>query len=116
MLEAINFWIEHTWEGDFVHVTIVHVWVKSENIREFINTTKINHQFSIQESGNLRFDVLQSPEDPQKFILYEAYIDKDAAAAHKATQHYLTWRETVADWMAQPREGINYCGLYPEAD
>lgn len=99
-----------------MHVTIVHVWVKPENIGDFIDATKSNHQASIQEPGNLRFDVLQSPDDPQKFVLYEAYIDKDSAAAHKSTQHYLNWRETVANWMAQPREGINYNGLYPEVD
>ena len=43
-------------------------------------------------------------------------ILSDDAAAHKQTSHYLEWRETVADWMAEPRQGISYNGLYPVID
>ncbi|MEM9275787.1 MAG: antibiotic biosynthesis monooxygenase [Cyanobacteria bacterium P01_F01_bin.143] len=94
-------------------VTIVQVKVKPEYIQEFIKATKINHQHSVQEPENLRFDVLQAPEDPSKFILYEAYQTESGARAHKQTQHYLTWRETVADWMAEPRQGIPYKVIAP---
>ena len=61
-------------------VTIVHVHVKPEHVEDFINATKENHNNSIKEPGNLRFDVLQSTEDPTKFILYEAYISPEASA------------------------------------
>lgn len=98
-----------------MYVTFVHVSVKTENIDDFIEATRVNHEQSIKEAGNMRFDVLQSPDDPAKFVLYEAYQSKDDAAAHKDTQHYLNWRETVADWMADPRQGITYNGLYPAA-
>jgi autoinducer 2-degrading protein len=97
-----------------MHVTIVHVHVKPEHSERFIEATEKNHQASIQEPGNLRFDVLQSAEDPNHFVLYEAYRDEAAAAAHKQTEHYLTWRETVAQWMAQPRQGVLYKGLFPD--
>jgi quinol monooxygenase YgiN len=46
-------------------------------------------------------------------ILYEAYDSLEAAAAHKQTPHYLKWKETVAPWMAKPREGIPYRALAP---
>ncbi|HHH45787.1 MAG TPA: antibiotic biosynthesis monooxygenase [Thiotrichales bacterium] len=68
---------------------------------------------SVREPGNLRFDVLQSEEDPARFVLYEVYVDEAAAAAHKETDHYLRWREKVADWMAEPRRGVRYRGLLP---
>lgn len=97
-----------------MHVTLVHVQVKPEHIEDFIIATRLNHQASIQESGNRRFDVLQSPENPGQFILYEAYASAEAAAAHKQTAHYLAWRDIVADWMAEPRQGIHYNGLYPK--
>lgn len=97
-----------------MHVTIVHVHVKSEYLDDFIAVTKQNHRASIQESGNLRFDVLQLTDDQNRFVLYEAYATEADAAAHKQTQHYLTWRETVADWMAEPRQGISYQGICPE--
>ena len=98
-----------------MHVTIVHVSVKPENIEAFKEACRINHESSIQEPGNFRFDVLQLADDPSKFVLYEAYQSKEDAEAHKGTAHYLTWRETVEDWMADPRQGITYNGLYPVA-
>lgn len=96
-----------------MHVTLVQVHVKSENIGDFIAATQLNHEASVKEPGNRRFDVLQMTDDPQCFVLYEAYVDEAAAKAHKQTQHYLIWREVVAEWMASPRTGISYKGLYP---
>jgi autoinducer 2-degrading protein len=96
-----------------MHVTLVHVHVSPEHIQDFIAATRANHDASLQEPGNLRFDVLQSPEDPSYFLLYEAYRSAPDAAAHKETVHYQRWRETVADWMAEPRQGIPFTGLYP---
>lgn len=94
-------------------VTIVHVKVKREYIDDFIRATGINHEFSVKEPGNLRFDVLQKEDDPGRFALYEAYDNETAAAAHKKTTHYLTWKEIVAPWMEEPREGVRYRGLMP---
>jgi (4S)-4-hydroxy-5-phosphonooxypentane-2,3-dione isomerase len=53
-------------------------------------------------------------EKPAQFILYEAYASEEDAAAHKQTAHYLAWRDRVADWMAKPREGLRYDGLFPK--
>lgn len=97
-----------------MHVTLVHVHVKPEHIDDFIAASRLNHQASIQEAGNRRFDVLQSPENPAHFVLYEAYLSAEDAVAHKQTAHYLAWRDTVADWMAEPRQGIQYQGLFPQ--
>jgi (4S)-4-hydroxy-5-phosphonooxypentane-2,3-dione isomerase len=97
-----------------MHVTLVHVQVKPDHIDEFIVATRLNHEASILEVGNRRFDVLQSPENPAQFILYEAYASAEDAAAHKQTAHYLNWRDTVAEWMAEPRQGVRYVGLFPK--
>jgi len=96
-----------------MHATIVKVFVKSEHIAEFIEASKNNHENSIKEPGNLRFDILQHPDETDCFILYEAYKTESHALAHKQTPHYLAWRETVAEMMAKPREGISYNGLFP---
>jgi autoinducer 2-degrading protein len=98
-----------------MHVTLVHVHVKPECIEAFIAATRANHEASVQEPGNRRFDVLQSPDDPARFILYEAYATAEDAAAHKQTAHYAAWRDRVADMMAEPRQGVPMQGLYPEA-
>jgi len=98
-----------------MHTTLVHVHVKADCVDAFIKACLANHLASIKESGNRRFDVLQSPDDASRFILYEAYVREDDATAHKQTAHYLTWRETVADMMAEPRVGEPFSGLYPQA-
>ncbi len=97
-----------------MHVTLVDVRVKPEHITDFIQATRANHMASVSETGNLRFDVLQSPDDSSRFMLYEAYVSADAAAAHKQTVHYLHWRDSVASWMEAPRVGTAYHGLFPQ--
>ncbi len=94
-------------------VTCVHVWVKEQFIQDFITETVKNHNESIKEPGNLRFDFLQDEQQPNKFLIYEAYESEDYAKAHKETNHYKVWRQAVADWMAQPREGIRYHVIQP---
>ena len=95
-------------------VTCVYVSVKEEYITDFIEASVKNHNGSVKEPGNLRFDVLQSATDPARFLLYEAYESGKTSADHKKTAHYLKWRETVADWMAQPREGVSYKVVCPQ--
>ncbi len=104
---------QHTKNGAATkaYVTLVHVHVKAAHLQSFIEATRVNHEASVKEPGNLRFDVLQSAEDPTRFTLVEAYENESAAARHKQTSHYLTWRDSVAGWMASPRQGVRYDGL-----
>jgi len=96
-----------------MHVTLVHVHVKPERVEDFVAATRANHEAAVREPGNRRFDVLQSTEDPSRFVLYEAYASAEDAAAHKGTAHYAAWRDRVADMMAEPRKGVPYAGLLP---
>jgi autoinducer 2-degrading protein len=98
-----------------MHVTLVKVSVKPDRVNDFIKASRANHEGSVREPGNRRFDILQDPGDPTRFILYEAYVGADDAAAHKQTPHYLAWRDAVAEMMAEPRQGIPYNGLFPKA-
>jgi autoinducer 2-degrading protein len=95
-------------------VTIVEVNVKQEHIQDFIGATIENHKGSIREPGNMRFDVLQSPQDSSTFLLYEAYDSEESAVAHKNTPHYAKWKDTVAAWMAVPRKGTTYRVICPQ--
>lgn len=96
-----------------MHTTLVHMRVKPECIEAFIEACRLNHEASIREPGNLRFDLLQDPEDPARFIFYEAYRSAEDAAAHKNTAHYANWRDVVAEMMAEPRRGEKMLGLLP---
>jgi len=95
-------------------VTTVTAYVKPENIKDFIEASTENHESSIKEPGNMRFDVLQSMSDPTRFLLYEAYQSEEEAAAHKKTEHYLKWKGTVDGWMAKTREGILHRVICPK--
>ncbi len=96
-----------------MYVVCVTIQVKPEHLQPFIEATLENARGSRKEPGNVRFDVLQSESEPGRFLLYEVYHVKDDFAAHQRTPHYLHWKETVAPWMARPREGVKYYSLFP---
>lgn len=83
------------------------------SVEAFVEATLDNHRHSIKEPGNLRFDVLASVQDPNEFLLYEVYATQADADAHKQTDHYARWRDTVAPMMDAPRVGVPYRPLAP---
>ena len=86
-----------------VVVTAVHVMVNEGSVEAFAEATLDNHRHSVKEPGNLRFDVLNSVENPNEFLLYEVYRDEEGMKAHKQTLHYARWAESVLPWMSEPR-------------
>lgn len=92
----------------------VHAHVKPDAVEAFRAASIENSRASLREPGVARFDVVQSTEDPTRFVLVEAYRTADAPAAHKATAHYARWRDTVADLMAEPRTAVKYVNVAPE--
>ena len=94
-------------------VVHVHVHVKPEHVEAFRQATLDNARHSVQEPGIARFDVVQQADDPNRFVLVEAYRTAEAVAAHKATAHYARWRDAVADLMAEPRTAVKYANVFP---
>ena len=94
-------------------VVHVHVRVKPECVEAFRQASLANARRSVQEPGIARFDVVQQADDPTRFVLVEAYRTAEAPAAHKATAHYATWRDAVADLMAEPRTSVKYANAFP---
>lgn len=86
----------------------VHVHVKAEAVDAFREASLANARESVQEPGIARFDVIQQVDDPSRFLLVEVYRTQQATADHKETAHYKTWRDTVADMMAEPRTSVKY--------
>ena len=97
-----------------MNIVHVHVHVKPEFVEAFKQATIENASNSVKEAGVARFDVIQQNDDPTRFILVEVYRSAEAAAAHKETAHYAKWRDTVAEMMAEPRQGIKYANIFPE--
>jgi quinol monooxygenase YgiN len=96
-----------------MQIVLVHVHVKPEFVEAFKQASIENAGSSVQEPGIARFDVIQQADDPTRFILVEVYKTPEASAAHKETDHYAKWRDTVAEMMADPRQGIKYTNLFP---
>jgi autoinducer 2-degrading protein len=96
-----------------MYVVLVHIQVKPEHRAQFVDACRGNHEGTRREPGNLRWDLLQSEESPDKFALHEVYRSKADFEAHQKTEHYLRWREAVKDWMAVPRQGLKFNSLLP---
>jgi quinol monooxygenase YgiN len=92
----------------------VHIQVKPDRLEDFKAASVANATNSVKEPGIARFDVLQQQDDPTRFLLVEIYRTAEATAAHKQTNHYKTWAETVADMMAVPRQSVKFENVFPE--
>ena len=95
-----------------MHVVAVTIFVKPEFAEPFVEATLDNARNTRREAGNVRFDVLRADDDPSRFMLYEAYRAREDFAKHQQTEHYLRWKQTVADWMAQPRQGVKHHAVF----
>jgi len=95
-------------------VVHVYVHVKPEFVEAFRDATLENASKSVREPGVARFDVIQQSDDPTRFVLVEVYRTVDDPARHKETAHYQSWRDTVAEMMAEPRSSTRYDNVFPD--
>jgi quinol monooxygenase YgiN len=95
---------------------VVHVFVhvKPGQVEAFKIATVENARNSVKEPGVARFDVIQQPDDPGRFVLVEVYRSPDASAQHKETAHYKKWREAVEAMMVEPRTSLKYANVFPD--
>jgi autoinducer 2-degrading protein len=96
-----------------MRIHIVQVHVKPECVDAFIEATNANAKGSNQEPLVARFDFLQHHDDPARFTLIEVFRNDAGPDAHRATEHYQTWKATVEDMMAEPRHATRCRNLYP---
>jgi quinol monooxygenase YgiN len=94
----------------------VHIIVEEDFVQAFKNACIENARNSVKEAGIVRFDVIQQVDDPTRFMLVEIYKNDDAVLEHKKTDHYLKWRSTVEEMMAEPRYSIKYHNVFPADD
>jgi quinol monooxygenase YgiN len=67
---------------------------------------------SVQETGNLRFEVLQEIDRPNRFAIVEAWRDKAALDAHAATASTLQFRDKLKAIENAPYDERINNGLY----
>jgi len=95
---------------------IVHVFVhiKPGQAEAFETATLENARKSVREPGIARFDIIRQQDEPARFVLVEVYRTSEDPGRHKETAHYQTWRDTVADMMAEPRTSVKYTNVFPD--
>jgi (4S)-4-hydroxy-5-phosphonooxypentane-2,3-dione isomerase len=104
--------LRHLFE-ETMYAVCIHLHVKPECLDAFLEVTLNNARNTIQEPGNLRFDVLQQRDDPNRFMLYEIYRDESEVSKHKETDHYKRWAAEAPGYLAEPRVGIKHAPLFP---
>ena len=97
-----------------MYVVCVRIQVVPGREEDFAAAASANAAGTRQEPGNVRFDVLRHAGEPDRFFLYEVYLDEEAFRTHQQTEHYLRWRDEVAPMMAVPRIGDRYVSLLPD--
>ena len=93
---------------------MVRLEVKPERVDDFLKLVLFNAAESRKEPGNLRFDVVRSVDEPNRFGLYEVYRDDAAIGAHQATPHYAKWRAEVEALLVTPRISQKFTSVSPE--
>ncbi|MDF2503619.1 putative quinol monooxygenase [Clostridium sp.] len=86
----------------------VTFYIKSENIKEFIEATIENRDNSRKEKGVICFDFLQCKDESNKFLLYEGYKSEEAMEEHLKTEHFKKWINTVEKYFSSPRDKVTY--------
>ena len=79
-----------------MYFIVVKFPVKPEIADSFIEQVTPFTEATRAEPGNLWFDWSRSVEDPNLFVLVEAFADDEAAAAHVNSEHFATaTRQTI---------------------
>jgi quinol monooxygenase YgiN len=81
-----------------------HLTVRADALDRFKARLVRHAATSVEvEPGCARFDVFQERENPCLFLLIEEYADQAALDAHRASPHYLAFREDTRDWVIERR-------------
>ena len=61
--------------------------------------------------GEVNFPLIDTtPKESIAIAAFDQWRYDDSGAVPDAA-----WRDAVTDWMAEPRRGVAYTGLYPQA-
>lgn len=91
----------------------IKVRVKPELRQKFLDAIEADAVGSERdESGCVRFNVLQDDADENIYYFYEVYRDQAAVEAHRAAPHYAVWK-AAADTLDGPTERIECSSVFP---
>ncbi|RGE21525.1 putative quinol monooxygenase [Leucobacter sp. wl10] len=71
-----------------MYFIVVKYQVRPEYAEVFLDRTAEFTAATRAEPGNLWFDWYRSAEDPNEYVLVEAFADDEAASAHVSSEHF----------------------------
>ena len=84
-------------------VQLVHFEVKPGRIDKFLDVFRGNIVGGRQEPGIVRFDLLQSADAENTFMMYEIFESEDALEDHRKTDHYKATVAGLEGLLVRPR-------------
>lgn len=89
-------------------ILIVVKWpVKPEYADSFLERTRAFTEATRAEPGCLWFDWSRSAEDPNEFVLVEAFREGDAPAEHVNSAHFKQAQQTFPELLTRTPDIIN---------
>jgi len=81
--------------------------VRPEHSESWIERTAAFTAATRAEPGNVFFEWSRSVDDPNQFVLLEAFADGDAGAAHVGSDHFKAAMDTMSEAIASVPEIVN---------
>ena len=89
---------ERLWDSTHL-VHTAHLSVHENCIEKFSERVKRHARVARTEPGCLAFDVYQSSDAPNDFLLFEVYRDTGSLESHRRSAHFAAFRHDVDEWV-----------------
>jgi quinol monooxygenase YgiN len=77
---------------------------RPERIPQLQATLDVMVEHTRREPGCERYDLYESNDGGRRFHLFERYVDAEALEAHRASDHYKSYRAKLPELLASPIE------------
>lgn len=94
-------------------VVVVKSTIRPERVEEWLSRTDEFAKATRAEPGNIFFEWSRSVDDPNQFVVVEAFQD-DAAAAHVGSDHFKAFVEWAPDYVASTPQIVSVQGVSGE--
>jgi len=69
-----------------------------QHLDDYIENMRICAEKSNQESGCIRYEVMQDVDDPTVMCLVQVFADQEAYQYHQDAEHHRVWMELSGGW------------------
>lgn len=88
--------------------------IKPEYAESWPEISRVFTEATRAEPGNLWFDWSRSLDDPNEYVLVEAFKDGDAGSAHVTAAHFKTAQQELPKYLVATPKIINF--VVPQDD